>query len=686
MLNAKELEIRNLVVSFRTNKGIVHAVRGINLTLEKGETLAIVGESGSGKSVSAKAILGIEAPNAIIEDGEVLYHGQNLLTFSEEEFNRIRGNKITMVFQDPMSSLDPIVKIGTQMTEASILNGKTNQKLAKKELNDNLKNLSKALLAAGITADKVKSEIATFKKFIACGSKLLTAYNNACEYADSIVFDIKQILIDLHDEDNNPIQEEIKNLLKKMEQVYNPYFVNSEKCKCFGESRANLLNLCNEYKPKTASADKIAELLNKISSFLSEKLSEEKPNFFTLGYYVMSRGKDDLDWDNVADTNKKTREIVDKEFMIAFRDDIAAAIKEERDRSIRATAEAFKEADKAKKIFGDGEWNTKECKDEIKKLCALVDTAVNRLALSVDRAIYTLKNTLNTALEHYKTTPAYARKNAQSALKDLCDLYNHTLEVGVQEDLRELGAAAIAIIDRYKELSNDAAYHVTKQMAYDKAIQIMEEVGIRDPRKRFNQYPFEFSGGMRQRIVIAIAIAANPDLLICDEPTTALDVTIQAQILELINKLKQKRNMSVIFITHDLGVVANVADKIAVMYAGKVVEKGTAEDIFYSPAHPYTWALLASMPDLDTKDSLEAIPGTPPNMIYPPKGDAFAARNQYAMEIDFEEEPPMFQISDTHSAATWLLHPNAPKIEIPESVSARIKRMKEKEEERKNAE
>ena len=328
MLNAKELEIRNLVVSFRTNKGIVHAVRGINLTLEKGETLAIVGESGSGKSVSAKAILGIEAPNAIIEDGEVLYHGQNLLTFSEEEFNRIRGNKITMVFQDPMSSLDPIVKIGTQMTEASILNGKTNQKLAKKELNDNLKNLSKALLAAGITADKVKSEIATFKKFIACGSKLLTAYNNACEYADSIVFDIKQILVDLHDEDNNPIQEEIKNLLKKMEQVYNPYFVNADKCKCFGESRANLLNLCNEYKPKTASADKIAELLNKISSFLSEKLSEEKPNFFTLGYYVMSRGKDDLDWDDVADTNKKTREIVDKEFMIAFRDDIAAAIKD----------------------------------------------------------------------------------------------------------------------------------------------------------------------------------------------------------------------------------------------------------------------------------------------------------------------------------------------------------------------
>ena len=155
-----------------------------------------------------------------------------------------------------------------------------------------------------------------------------------------------------------------------------------------------------------------------------------------------------------------------------------------------------------------------------------------------------------------------------------------------------------------------------------------------------------------------------------------MDVTIQAQILELINKLKRERNLSVIFITHDLGVVANMADRIAVMYAGKIVEYGTAEDIFYSPAHPYTWALLASMPDLDTKEKLDAIPGTPPNMIYPPKGDAFAERNKFALEIDFEEQPPMFEISETHSAATWLLHPDAPKIDPPKIVTERIERMK----------
>jgi oligopeptide transport system ATP-binding protein len=164
--------------------------------------------------------------------------------------------------------------------------------------------------------------------------------------------------------------------------------------------------------------------------------------------------------------------------------------------------------------------------------------------------------------------------------------------------------------------------------------------------------------------------------LICDEPTTALDVTIQAQILDLIKEIKKERNLSVIFITHNLGVVANMADRIAVMYAGKIVECGTAEDVFYSPAHPYTWALLSSMPDLDTKDKLEAIPGTPPNMIYPPEGDAFADRNRYALEIDFEMQPPMFKISDTHEAATWLLHPQAPKIGMPKVVADRIERMR----------
>ena len=219
---------------------------------------------------------------------------------------------------------------------------------------------------------------------------------------------------------------------------------------------------------------------------------------------------------------------------------------------------------------------------------------------------------------------------------------------------------------------------VTKEEAREKALELMRAEGIPDVERRFEQYPFQFSGGMRQRIVIAIALAGDPEILICDEPTTALDVTVQAKILELINQIKEQKNLSVIFITHDLGVVANMADRVNVMYAGKIVETGTSEEIFFAPAHPYTWALLSSMPDLHTKERLLAIPGTPPNMIYPPKGDAFAARNQFAMRIDYEQEPPMFKITETHAAATWLLHPQAQNnhIEMPASLKARIERMK----------
>ncbi len=221
---------------------------------------------------------------------------------------------------------------------------------------------------------------------------------------------------------------------------------------------------------------------------------------------------------------------------------------------------------------------------------------------------------------------------------------------------------------------------VPKAEAKERALSLLSEVGIPEPVRRYRQYPFELSGGMRQRAVLAIALAANPDILICDGPTTALDVTIQAQILELLQRLQKERSLSVIFITHDMGVVANVADRIAVMYAGRIVEEGTAEEIFYAPAHPYTWALLSSIPDLDTRGRLDAIPGTPPNMVAPPPGDAFADRNPYAMEIDLEEAPPFFPISDTHRAATWLLHPDAPRAGMPEGLRERIARMRERRE------
>ena len=218
---------------------------------------------------------------------------------------------------------------------------------------------------------------------------------------------------------------------------------------------------------------------------------------------------------------------------------------------------------------------------------------------------------------------------------------------------------------------------ISKKDAWERAKNLLLEVGIVDAEKRMKNYPHQLSGGMRQRVVIAIALSCNPDLLICDEPTTALDVTIQAMILELILKVQKERGISVIYITHDLGVVAKVADSVSVMYAGKIIEVGTANEIFFEPAHPYTWGLLSAMPDLGTNDDrLYTIPGSPPNLLHEVKGDAFAPRNQYALAIDEKEHPPMFKITETHSAATWLLDPRAPKVEMPAELKARLERMR----------
>ena len=458
----KVLSVNNLVINFKTDNGILKAVRDVSFDLYQGETLCIVGESGSGKSVTSKTIMGILANNAIIADGNIIYRGENLLEVSEDEFYKIRGHKIGMIFQDPLSSLNPIVKIGKQITEAMLLN-----------------------------ADKLK-----------------------LMYNDLISDDLIRY----------------KNTLAKMN-----------------------IAITTEQK--------------KLDAFIAE-----------------TKAKEGLTPEQKA-ANK-------------------ALIQQK-----KAEFKAFEK----KQVAEDKAQGTDEYKQRQKEL---------------------------------KQKLASASGEEKAALK---------------QELAQLKV----------EFENKLS--ITKAEAKRRALEIMREVGIPEPERRFEQYPFEFSGGMRQRIVIAIALTASPEILICDEPTTALDVTIQAQILELINKIKAERNLSCIFITHDLGVVANMADRVAVMYAGKIVEYGTADEIFYDPRHPYTWALLSSIPDVDSKEKLEAIPGTPPNMIYPPQGDAFAIRSKYAMNIDFREEPPFFKVSDTHYAATWLLDEKAPKVEMPRIVSERIR-------------
>jgi len=227
--------------------------------------------------------------------------------------------------------------------------------------------------------------------------------------------------------------------------------------------------------------------------------------------------------------------------------------------------------------------------------------------------------------------------------------------------LKTIGSQIMEAIELHQNLHGAEAHR--------EMISILKDVGITEPERRAKQYPHEFSGGMRQRVVIAIAVACRPNILICDEPTTALDVTIQAQILKLIHSLKEKYELTTVYITHDLGVVANVADRIAVMYAGDIIEIGLCEEIFYQPKHPYTWALLSSLPQLGVKgEPLYSIRGTPPNLFQEIKGDAFAPRNPRALKIDFEKRPPYFDVTETHKARTWLLDPRAPKIDPPEAV------------------
>ena len=399
-------------------------------------------------------------------------------------------------------------------------------------------------------------------------------------------------------------------------------------------------------------------------------------------------------------------------FMTEFIEYETFAIKHSASQSIEAKKALLPALKEAKDYFQNNEKLDKKATNElIDKLCAQVNASIDRLEFNKDNIAYTFESGIKSAANKYfiyeklnpKEEKRFARQSAKrdaliargkkidwkvvpknvndlDELRLACVSVINRLENKYISDIenfdkRDFDRIAVGLVDYLKARASEVVYTITKSMAKEKAIKLMEEVGIPEPRKRYYQYPFEFSGGMRQRIVIAIALAANPDILICDEPTTALDVTIQSQILELINNLKKERQLSVIFITHDLGVVANMADRVAVMYAGKIVEQGTSEDVFYDPRHPYTWALLSSMPDLDTNEKLDAIPGTPPNMIYPPVGDAFAERNKYALKIDFEMEPPVFQVSETHSASTWLLHPDAPKVELPKIIRERIARM-----------
>jgi oligopeptide/dipeptide ABC transporter ATP-binding protein len=471
--------------------------------------------------------------------------------------------------------------------------------------------------------------------------------------------------------------------------------------------------LGNAASKNMASAETV-QVLEALKKTAKEMLEQPQYNFFRIGYYVFKNPKTDLSQMPAEEANEMTKKFLDENFMDEFIALMKIAVQHSFNKTLENKKVAIAALENAIAFFKAGNFSAQDADETWKRTNKSVLAAIDPLAIVKDNVAYTFGGAINREVDKYffyvknnpKEEARFARQTAQreallakgkkvdwkvvpksvveldeqieSIVSVLSRVLNRFKADVANADSFDAEKRCIEIIDYLKEKASQVVYTLTKRIAKEKAIKLMEEVGIPEARMRYRQYPFEFSGGMRQRIVIAIALSANPDILICDEPTTALDVTIQAQILELINKLKREHNLSIIFITHDLGVVANMADRIAVMYAGKIVEYGTAEEVFYNPQHPYTWALLSSMPDLDTNEKLDAIPGTPPNMIYPPVGDAFAERNKYAMEIDFEMQPPMYEVSPTHFAATWLLHPNAPKVEMPKIITERIRRMKER--------
>ena len=720
------LEVKNLKVSFRTNNGTVKAVRDISFNLEKGETLAIVGESGSGKSVTSKAIIGILAGNSMVENGEILYDGRDLLKVSEEEMCKIRGDKISMIFQDPLSSLDPIVKIGKQITEAMLLKNKSNRRRARAEFNNTLRNLKDAMILAlnskGMSTDKVPELITTFDKFNILSIGLENKYIAARAYAEETQAEIEDFLYRAEKKQKLEVKRSLNEYIVKYKKITNEFLTYGFDDAIAG-SIAEIEAAKNSYKPFVGEdgkhysyilPDTMVSALKDAVRILSQVLARPQPNFFRIGYYIYKNPEAVLDKSDIDALNEMALKYLMDNFMTEFIEYETLAIQYSARMSLLAKKDILPALAEAKKFFLESTLTEKPTMALIKELSEKVEGTIDKLEYNKDNIAYTFGSSLSSAADKYfmyeklnpKEEKRFERQSAKREaliakgkkidwkvvpknVSDLDDLreacvsvinrlekkYNNDIETF---DLRDFDKMAVGLIDYLKERASEVVYKITKNMAKEKAIKLMEEVGIPDPRTRYYQYPFEFSGGMRQRIVIAIALVANPDILICDEPTTALDVTIQSQILELINNLKRERQLSVIFITHDLGVVANMADRVAVMYAGKIVEQGTSDDIFYDPKHPYTWALLSSMPDLDTNEKLDAIPGTPPNMIYPPVGDAFAERNKYALKIDFEMQPPMFKVSDTHSAATWLLHPDAPQVEMPKIIRERIARMNAK--------
>jgi ABC-type dipeptide/oligopeptide/nickel transport system ATPase component len=603
-----KLSVNDLKISFRTDAGKVQAVRNISFDLYKGETLAIVGESGSGKSVTSKAIMGISAGNSILEGGEILYDGQDLLRIPEEEMHKLRGDKIAMIFQDPLSALNPIMRIGQQITEAMLLKNKANRKEGREAFNKKLAVLSNMMKEAiaetknsGFSAADVDQYIKTFDSFSTQALKLENSYNASRTAAEELVAIVNDCLFLVEKKQKMDVVATLKLVERKLKDMGSKYFVGryADKLnahfaalKTVKKNEQAKVTVVDSFKKvvlmtavrKDASEETVA-LLSQIRQTAEEMIAQTEYDFFSIGYYINKHPKADLSTMSAEEANKMADKFFVENFLTAFTNLERIAVRYSFNNTLENKKRAIAAMEETIRFFKANQFTSKEANEACKKVTKAVMAAIDPLAVIKDNVAYTFGGALKREVEKYffyiKNNPKEEIRFARQTAKR-----EALLAKGKQVDWKVIPKSIIEpetqietivqvisrvmnkfkadveaapsfdvdkrcedIVEYLKEKASQVVDVLTKRLAKEKAIKIMEEVGIPEARVRYKQYPFEFSGGMRQRIVIAIALSANPDILICDEPTTALDVTIQAQILELINKLKKERNLSIIFIT-----------------------------------------------------------------------------------------------------------------------------------------
>ena len=547
----KKLEVKNLQISFRTQGGILKAVRNISFDLHKGETLAIVGESGSGKSVTSKAIMGILAGNSIVEGGEIIYDGQDLLKISEDDFHKIRGDKIAMIFQDPMSSLNPIMRVGQQLTEAMILKAKTGKRNAKNSFNSKLKHLGACVNAAnkdaGVdAAAEVEAKLKKFDAFCVAATKIEREFNEAYGNATTLDMDLDNLLLLLNKGKKVELAAELKRVNKLLGLCVNPYVIEK------GEADAHAAKLSTLITAgKNAEQTSATPVLNEVAALVKAALAKDKPDFFTLGYYLQAKPEANFDNVSVAEMNKMTRQFLDADFLNDFIATGAKGVAYAHKQAIANKKACLPDLQAALAYFQSENLQEAKANGYLKDLSGKVSKAIDTLSVKKESVEYVFASALGNAISRYfagvKKNPIEEKKylknkakydaiiakgqtpdwvltpqvivdlelqraNICKVLENIIGHYNNCIQQDVYFDAT---AQMVDIIDFLKDQASKFVVKMNKQIAKAKAIKLLEEVGIPEPAARYNQYPFELSGGMRQRIVIAIALSANPDILIC---------------------------------------------------------------------------------------------------------------------------------------------------------------------------